>query len=97
MDELQGLNLINKEGYYQGIIERNFYSQNVERCIIYYKKDNLEYKKTDMTKEEFLKYSTYAKLKSDRYEIIKKKNINHLYHFLPIQKFKYHIRYIKIT
>ncbi len=84
MDELQGLNLINVNGEYRGIIERNFYSPNADKYIIHYKTPN-GYDKTDMTSDHFKLFKSYVKIKSDRYDIIKSKDIKHIYHFSPIQ------------
>ena len=85
MDELQGLHLINTEGYCHGIIERNFYNPNRQKYIIHFKQEDSSYKTIDMQSEEFNRYSSYAKLKSDRYDIIINRNINHIYHFSPIE------------
>ena len=85
MDELQGLHLINTEGYCHGTIERNFYNPNRQKYIIHFKQEDGSYKTIDMQTKEFNRYSSYAKLKSDRYDIIKERHINHIYHFSPIE------------
>lgn len=85
MDELQGLHLINKEGYCHGTIERNFYNQNYHHHIIHYQDLDGKYKVLAMDMEEFNRYSSYAKLKSDRYDIIRNRDIRHIYHFSPIE------------
>jgi hypothetical protein len=85
MDELNGLYLIDKEGECRGIIEENFYSKNSNRQIIYYKTLDNEYRKGHMEIENFKIYAETAKLKSDRYKIIKNKGISHIYHFSPIK------------
>ncbi len=84
MDELQGLHLINSLGKCHGTIERNFYNPGRDKYIIHYQALTGEYKVKGLEPEEFLRYSSYAKLKSDRYDILNKRDIRHMYHFSPI-------------
>ena len=85
MDDLNGLYLINKNGICLGTVEANYYSKNCNKQIIHYKTLDNEYKKGDMDLDKFNLYMETAKLKSDRYKIIKQKMITHIYHFSPIQ------------
>ena len=84
MDELQGLHLINVMGTCHGTIERNFYNPGRDKYIIHYKALDGSYKVHGLEPEEFERYSSYAKLKSDRYDIINNRDIRHMYHFSPI-------------
>ena len=84
MDELQGLHLINAIGKCHGTIERNFYNPNRDKYIIHYHALDGSYKVHGLEPEEFERYSSYAKTKSDRYDIIQNRDIRHIYHFSPI-------------
>ena len=83
MDELQGLYLIDKEGYYYGKIERDFYSKNCNEHIIHYQKPNKAYDSISMPEDKYVLYKLRARDLTDRYDIINNRNIYHVYHFSP--------------
>ncbi len=84
MNELEGLNLIDKNGDFHGIIEKNVFDNNLQKHFIHYKTDN-GYDTVAMDIEKFQSFNSYVKIKSDRYDLIRSKGIGHLYHFSPIE------------
>lgn len=85
MDELQGLNYIDKDGYCKGIIEKAFYSTKIGKYIVCYKTPELKYYILQMKPEAFNLFNLYAGIRSERYDIIKNKSITDIYHFSPVE------------
>ena len=85
MSELQGLNYIDGNGFYKGTIENNFYNEKTDEYVIDYKSPKLYYYVLKMNKDEYESFKYYALVRSERYNIIKSKNITDLYHFSPIE------------
>ncbi len=93
MDELQGLNFIDDNGNFKGIIERNFYGNNCHKHIIHYQDENLNYQTEAMDNDKFTIFARSAKLKSERYSFIKSRGIGHIYHLSPIANTKSILEY----
>lgn len=84
MDEFQGVHLIDRDGINHGIIERNFYSPNIGKYIIHYKAPIKGYQVCYLDKDEYDRFQLYARLRDERYIIMRNRDIRHIYHFSPI-------------
>lgn len=83
--DLHGTCLINKEGNYLGILDYYIFNPDNNKYIIHYISDNHRYKDNAVKKDNFEMYRGIAKIKSERYILLRNRNINHLYHFSPVE------------
>lgn len=82
MKELQGLNLIDRNGKYYGIIENSYYTNN--SYVVQYH-NFYGYKEEEIKLERVNTFKNEVKIRSDRYDIINNRNIQYIYHFSPIE------------